>query len=120
MNQRLPAMVFSDTDGFLNALVSFLERRKEKGSVILTFKRSKHLLAVRRLRVRGKTVSVSLPMAGTLVSFSCSLQAICSPAQGSSRYAVILVLFPGLPMQAALSFLFPCKGGVQVFDKGNR
>ena len=48
MNLRLPAMVFSDTDGFLNALVSFLERRKEKGSVILTFKRSEHLLAVRK------------------------------------------------------------------------
>ena len=49
MNQRLPAMVFSDTDGFLNALVSFLERRKEKGSVTLTFKRSKQFLTVRRI-----------------------------------------------------------------------
>lgn len=36
-------MVFLDNDGFLNALVSTLEKHKEKGSVTITFKRSKYL-----------------------------------------------------------------------------
>lgn len=34
-------MVLHDNDGFLNACVAMLDARKEKGSVTVTFKRSK-------------------------------------------------------------------------------
>ncbi len=34
-------MVIQDSDGFLNALVSTLDKHKEKGSVTITLKRSK-------------------------------------------------------------------------------